>query len=445
MGKERTYFCIDMKTFYASVECAERGLNPFETNLVVADTSRGNGALCLAVSPRMKAQGVKNRCRLYEIPKHIKYETALPRMQLYIEYAADIYAIYLKYFSPDDIHVYSIDEAFIDATNYLSTYHMDAKGLAKKLMNEIAEVKHIPSTAGIGSNLFLAKIALDITAKHAKDHMGVLTEESFRETLWDHTPITDFWMIAGGTARRLERFGITTLRGIAQCPQELLYKTFGKDAELLIDHAWGREPCRMQDIKSYKSKTHSVSFSQILPKDYTYDEARVVMTEMILHGCQELMRRKVICQKIWIGVGYSKDVLPMVNGQTKLTSATAVNSLICPFVLDVFDRITDRSVPIRRLGISFNDVCDEGCEGYDFFTDWDAVEREKAKEKTVLQISDKYGKNAILRGTNFLTGATQRERNGMIGGHRAGYDDITREGEAVRPVRCYEGSAGGTE
>jgi len=444
MGKERTYFCIDMKTFYASVECAERGLNPFETNLVVADTSRGNGALCLAVSPRMKAQGVKNRCRLYEIPKHIKYETALPRMQLYIEYAADIYAIYLKYFSPDDIHVYSIDEAFIDATNYLSTYHMDAKGLAKKLMNEIAEVKHIPSTAGIGSNLFLAKIALDITAKHAKDHMGVLTEESFRETLWDHTPITDFWMIAGGTARRLERFGITTLRGIAQCPQELLYKTFGKDAELLIDHAWGREPCRMQDIKSYKSKTHSVSFSQILPKDYTYDEARVVMTEMILHGCQELMRRKVICQKIWIGVGYSKDVLPMVNGQTKLTSATAVNSLICPFVLDVFDRITDRSVPIRRLGISFNDVCDEGCEGYDFFTDWDAVEREKAKEKTVLQISDKYGKNAILRGTNFLAGATQRERNGMIGGHRAGYDDITREGEAVRPVRCYEGSAGGT-
>lgn len=444
MGKERTYFCIDMKTFYASVECAERGLNPFETNLVVADTSRGNGALCLAVSPRMKAQGVKNRCRLYEIPKHIKYETALPRMQLYIEYAADIYAIYLKYFSPDDIHVYSIDEAFIDATNYLSTYHMDAKGLAKKLMNEIAEVKHIPSTAGIGSNLFLAKIALDITAKHAKDHMGVLTEESFRETLWDHTPITDFWMIAGGTARRLERFGITTLRGIAQCPQELLYKTFGKDAELLIDHAWGREPCRMQDIKSYKSKTHSVSFSQILPKDYTYDEARVVMTEMILHGCQELMRRKVICQKIWIGVGYSKDVLPMVNGQTKLTSATAVNSLICPFVLDVFDRITDRSVPIRRLGISFNDVCDEGCEGYDFFTDWDAVEREKAKEKTVLQISDKYGKNALLRGTNFLAGATQRERNGMIGGHRAGYDDITREGEAVRPVRCYEGSAGGT-
>ena len=442
MGKERTYFCIDMKTFYASVECAERGLNPFETNLVVADTSRGNGALCLAVSPRMKAQGVKNRCRLYEIPNHIKYEVALPRMQLYIDYAADIYAIYLKYFSPDDIHVYSIDEAFIDATNYLSTYNSDAKSLAKKLMNEIAEVKHIPSTAGIGSNLFLAKIALDITAKHAKDHMGVLTEESFRETLWDHTPITDFWMIAGGTARRLEHYGIRTLRGVVQCSPEMLYKSFGKDAELLIDHAWGREPCRMQDIKNYKSKTHSVSFSQILQKDYSYDEARVVMTEMILHGCQELMRRKVICQKIWIGVGYSKDVLPMAHAQTKLTSATAVNSLISPFVIESFDRITNRSVPIRRLAISFNDVCDEGCEGYDFFTDWVAVEREKAMEKAVLQIADRYGKNAVLRGTNFLAGATQRERNGMIGGHRAGYDDITREGKAVRPVRCDEGTTG---
>ena len=432
--KERTYFCIDMKTFYASVECAERGLNPFETNLVVADTSRGKGALCLAVSPRMKAQGVKNRCRLFEIPKNIKYEVALPRMQLYIDYAADIYAIYLKYFAPEDIHVYSIDEAFIDATNYLGTYNTDGRTLAKKLMNEIAEVKHIPSTAGIGSNLFLAKIALDITAKHAKDHMGILNEESFRETLWDHKPITDFWMIANGTARKLERYGITTLKDVAQFPQEQLYKIFGKDAELLIDHAWGREPCRMQDIKSYKSKSHSVSFTQILQRDYSYDEARIVMTEMILHGCQELMRRKVICQKVWIAVGYSQDVLPMAHAQTKLTSATAVNSLISPYVLNLFDKITDRGTPIRRLGISFNDVCDEGCEGYDFFTDWEAVEREKAKEKAVLQIADKYGKNAVLRGTNYLDGATQRERNGFIGGHRAGYDDITREGKAIRPI-----------
>lgn len=190
----------------------------------------------------------------------------------------------------------------------------------------------------------------------------------------------------------------------------------------------------MQDIKSYKSKSHSVSFTQILQRDYSYDEARIVMTEMILHGCQELMRRKVICQKVWIAVGYSQDVLPMAHAQTKLTSATAVNSLISPYVLNLFDKITDRGTPIRRLGISFNDVCDEDCEGYDFFTDWEAVEREKAKEKAVLQIAEKYGKNAVLRGTNYLDGATQRERNGFIGGHRAGYDDITREGKAIRPI-----------
>jgi len=413
-----------MKTFYASVECAERGLNPFETNLVVADTTRGKGALCLAISPKMKAQGVKNRCRIYEIPGNIKYQVALPRMQLYIEYAADIYAIYLKYFSPEDIHVYSIDEAFIDATNYLKAYNLDAKSLAKKLMNEIAEVKHIPSTAGIGTNLFLAKIALDITAKHSKDHMGILTEKTFRETLWDHQPITDFWMIADGTARRLERYGISTLRGITQIPSEYLYKEFGKNAELIIDHAWGREPCRMQDIKSYKGKSHSVSFSQILPRDYSYEEARIVMSEMILHGCQELMRRKVICQKIEVGVGYSKGIIPMSKGHTKLTSATSVNSLVQSPVLDVYDRIAERSIPIRQLFISFNNVCDEGCEGYDFFTDWDAVEKEKQREKTILSLSEKYGKNTVLRGTNFLDGATQRERNGFIGGHRAGYDDF---------------------
>jgi len=427
-GRERTFFCIDMKTFYASVECAERGLNPFETNLVVADTSRGRGALCLAVSPKMKAQGVKNRCRLFEIPGNISYEAALPRMQLYIEYAADIYALYLDYFAPEDIHVYSIDEAFIDATNYLGIYRTDGILLAKKLMNEIAAKLRIPSTAGIGTNLFLAKVALDISAKHTKDHIGYLNEELFRRTLWDHRPITDFWMIARGTARRLERYGITTLRGVAEAPQELLYKEFGKDAELLIDHAWGRESCRMQDIKNYRSKSHSVSFSQILPADYSYREARVVMQEMILHGCQEMMRRGVISQNVWIGIGYTRDMLPSVHGQTRLLSATAVNSRVQAPVLELFDRLADRNVPIRRLGLSFNDVCDDGCEGYDLFTDPAALEKEKAGEKAILHIMDRYGRNAVLRGTDFLQGATQRERNGMIGGHRAGYDDLTGKG-----------------
>jgi len=434
-----------MKCFYASVECAERGLNPFETNLVVADKSRGNGALCLAISPKMKALGVKNRCRLFEIPKNIEYEAALPRMQLYINYAADIYAIYLNYFSPKDIHVYSIDESFIDATDYLEAYHTDGRTLAKKLMDEIAEKLHIPSTAGIGTNLFLAKVALDITAKHTKDHISYLTEETFRETLWDHKPITDFWHIAGGTARRLERFGVNTMRGITQVPESQLYKTFGVDAELLIDHAYGRESCRMEDIKSYRPQTHSVSFSQILPRDYSFGEARIVMEEMVLHGCQELMRRKVITQKVWIGVAYTNETHSASRGQTRLMSATSVNSVIGPQTLALFDRIADRKKLIRRLAISFNDVCDEACEGYDFFTDWNAVEKERIRERAVLSIKDRYGKNAILRGFNFLEGATQRERNGMIGGHRAGFDDKTRTGETISALRCDEGASGGVE
>ena len=419
----RTYFCIDMKSFYASVECAERNLNPFETNLVVADPSRGRGALCLAVSPKLKSLGVGGRARLFEIPKNVEYIAALPRMQLYIEYAADIYAMYLDYFDPADIHVYSIDESFIDVTDYLELYHMEARELAGRLMDEIAERLHIPSTAGIGSNLFLAKVALDITAKHAPDHMGYLTEESFRRTLWDHKPITDFWQIARGTARRLNRLGVQTMRGITQLPQEILYKEFGINAELLIDHAWGRESCLMEDIKNYRSKSHSVSFSQILPRDYDADETRVVMKEMLLNGCHELMKRGVISRKIWIGIGYTKNMLPSAHGHVNLPDATALYSRMESAVMDLFDRTCDRSVPVRRLAISFGDVCDEGCEGYSLFTDWHALEREKAREKAVMELSERYGKNAVLRGTDFLDGATQRERNEMIGGHRAGYEE----------------------
>ena len=421
---ERIYFCIDMKSFYASVECAERGLNPFETNLVVADPSRGRGALCLAVSPKLKKRGVGGRARLFEIPKDVSYIAALPRMKLYVEYAADIYEMYLDYFDPADIHVYSIDESFIDATDYIGLYHTTPKALAKKMMDEIAERMHIPSTAGIGTNLFLAKVALDITAKHAPDHMGYLTEKIFRETLWDHRPITDFWQIAGGTARRLNRLGIRTMRQITEMPPEILYREFGVNAELLIDHAWGRETCLMEDIKNYRSKSHSVSFSQILPKDYDYSQARVVMKEMVLNGCHELMKRGVISKKIWIGIGYTKNLLPFAHGHVNLMDATALYSRMEPEVTALFDRICDRRVPVRRLGISYGDVCDEGCEGYDLFTDWHSIEQEKARERAVLELTEKYGKNAVLRGTDFLEGATQRERNEMIGGHRAGYADM---------------------
>lgn len=335
MAKQRTYFCIDMKTFYASVECAERGYNPFETNLVVADLTRGKNALCLAITPKMKAQGIKNRCRLSEIPNSVKYEVAPPRMALYIEYAADIYSLYLDYFDPQDIHVYSIDEAFIDVTDYLAPNHMDAVTFAKFLMNEIANRYHIPSTAGIGTNLYLAKIALDITAKHARDHIGILDEETYKKTLWDHRPITDFWMVAGGTARRLERYGVYDMRGVTQMDTGLLFKTFGKNAELLIDHAWGREPCLISDIKQYKSKSKSVSFSQILPRDYTFDEARTVIHEMALNGAAELMKRKVITSKVSIFVGYTHDEIAPTKGARKLDVTTALASFIVDAALSI--------------------------------------------------------------------------------------------------------------
>ena len=422
--KQRLYLCIDGKSFYASVECAERGLNPFETNLVVADPDRGKNALCLAISPKMKTLGVHNRCRLSDIPGNIKYEIAIPRMSLYVDYCADIYALYLNYFAAEDIHVYSIDEAFIDVTEYLKMYNMDAKQLAKKLMNEIADTLHVPTTAGIGTNLYLAKIALDITAKKTRDHMGYLDEETFQKTLWDHQPLTDFWGIARGKANRLSHYGIFTMHDIANAPQDLLYKVFGVDAELMIDHAWGRETCLMQDIKNYKSKSHSVSFSQILPRDYDYDEAAVVMAEMAIHGCLELYKRHVITKKVWIGVGYSRyEQYPPAQGTIKLNCPTQLSSIIEPAVKQKFREIVAWGVPIRNLAIAFCDTRDEGCEGYDLFTDWEKVDKEKAVERTVLEVRDKFGKNAVLRAINLNKAGTQRERNTFIGGHRAGYDD----------------------
>lgn len=423
--KQRVYFCIDMKTFYASVECAERGLNPFETNLAVVDETRGKNALCLAITPKMKAQGIKNRCRMSEIPKSINFIRALPRMQLYIDYAADIYEIYLNYFAPQDIHVYSIDESFIDVTDYLPMYNIDAVSFARKLMNEIAAKMHIPSTAGIGTNLYLAKIALDITAKHSKDHIGYLDEESYVKTLWNHRPITDFWQIAQGTERRLAKYGIHDMEGIAKAPTDLLYKVFGVNAELLIDHAWGRESCLMEDIKNYRSKSKSVSFSQVLPSDYTYEQAKTVMMEMVIHGCQEMMRRKVITNKVGIFVGYTFGGREATGGTIRMIETTNLPSHIQPYVEKLFEKTTDKETPIRRLGITFEDVCDEGCEGYDLFTNFEEVEREKKREHAILEIADKYGKNAILRGLNYMDGATQRERNTFIGGHRAGFDDKT--------------------
>ena len=416
--KQRTYFCIDMKSFFASVECAERGLNPFETNLVVADESRGKGALCLAITPKMKALGAKNRCRMFEIPKGMDYMVAMPRMKKYIQYAADIYEVYLNYIKPSDIHVYSIDEDFIDATDYLKMYGFQPKEFAKKLIDEVAEKLHIPATAGIGTNLYLAKIALDITAKKVPDHMGYLTEEMYREQLWDHRPITDFWQIARGTANRLAKYGIYDMRGIANAPEDLMYRTFGINAELLIDHAWGRESCTMADIKAYNSKSKSISNSQILFEDYSYEKAKIVMQEMVLTGCQRMMREHVITNRVGFGVGYSKDIAEPTGSSMKMTETTAVYSIVSRYVEQIFTQTTHKDVPIRRLWIWF-EVCDEGCEGYDLFTDFEAVQKEKYLEQTVLKIKDKFGKNAMLRATDLQDGATTIIRNKQIGGHNS--------------------------
>lgn len=409
-----------MKTFYASVECAERGLNPFDTNLVVADETRGENALCLAISPKMKSQGVKNRCRLSDIPKSIKYMIVPPRMKLYIDYAADIYGIYIKYINPKDIHVYSIDESFIDVTDYLPLFKKDKFEFAKFLIDKIAINKRIPSTCGIGTNLYLAKIALDITAKKSKEHMGYLNENLFIETLWDHRPITDFWGISTGTKERLAKIGIYDMRGIANMSTDTLYRIFGINAEILIDHAWGRESCLIEDIKAYKSKSKSVSFSQILSRDYSFDEAKTVLREMIQNGCYELMRRHVITNHVEVWVGYTFGSHQVTKGSSRMTICTALSSKILPYALDIYEKTTDRTTPIRQIGIAFDGIMDECQEGYDLFSDWDEIEKEKKRESAIIEIYKKYGKNAILRGTSYFDESTQRERNSFIGGHRAG-------------------------
>ena len=419
MAEERTYFCVDMKSFFASVECAERGLNPFETNLVVADESRGSGTICLAISPAMKALGVKNRCRLFEIPKNIKYIAAKPSMKKYIQYNGDIYDIYLDYMSPQDIHVYSIDESFLDVTDYLRMYKKTAREFAKFLINEIAERTHIPASVGIGTNLYLAKIALDIAAKKKSSHIGWLNEDVYQATLWKHRPLTDFWQIGKGIERRLAKYGIHDMEGITKMDEALLYKEFGINAELLIDHAWGRESCTIADIKAHKSKAKSIFGSQILFEDYSFEKACIVVKEMVLDACHKMMRQRVVTNSITLHIGYSKDLIQPTGGTAKLLSTTNVYSEILNGVLDVFYKTTDRETPIRRIGLTCNNVVGEGCEGYSLFTNFAAVEKEKKLERTVLALKDKFGKNSMLRAIDLEEGATARERNCLIGGHNA--------------------------
>lgn len=418
--KQRVYFVIDMKSFFASVECAERGFDAMTTKLVVADKERSETTICLAVSPAMKKLGVKNRCRLYEIPKDIEYEIAPPRMKKYIEYAAEIYGIYLKYIDKSDIHVYSIDECIIDATDYLKIYNLKAKEFAQKLMNEINDKLHIPSSAGIGSNMYLAKIALDITAKHSPDRIGWLTQEKFIKTLWNHKPLTDFWGISTGISTRLAKYGIYDMEGISKADEDLLYKEFGINAELIIDHSNGIEPCLMSDIKDYKGKTKSISSSQILPCNYNFKDAKLVMREMVEAGCLNLFRQGYVTRLIHLYIGYGDVRDEGTKGTTRMNVTTNLYSIICDYTDKLFDKIVDKNRPIRRIGYDFAELMSDENEQYDFFTDINKVEKDKKLVASIIDLQDKFGKNTILKGHDLEEKATQRERNNSIGGHKSG-------------------------
>jgi len=417
---QRYYMCIDQKTFFATVECVERGLDPFSTNLVVADPERGPGAICLAVSPKMKMLGVKNRCRIFEIPSNIKYITAVPRMKKYIEYAANVYGVFLKYFSKDDIYVYSIDESFIDCTCYLKMYNKNPVELAKMVIKDIHKTYGLTATAGIGTNLYLAKIALDITAKHSVDNIGFLNEEKYKKELWHHKPLTDFWQVGPGTTKRLNRMGIYDMCGIANAEPKGLYKEFGVNAEFLIDHSKGKEPCTIADIKNYKRKTQSFSNSQILTRDYSYNEARVIVKEMVELGSLRLVEENKMTNLVQLYIGYSKDEIKPTGGSYRMQTYSNVFSELNKTFLNIYDKTTDRRGSIRRVGISFCELIEARNEQLNLFIDHKKVERERNLERTINDIKREMGKNAITRGMNYFECATTRERNNMIGGHKSG-------------------------
>lgn len=421
--QNRVYCCIDLKSFYASVECVERGLDPFMANLVVADPDRHEGTICLAVSPALKALGVKNRCRIYEIPKEIDYIVAKPRMKLYMEKSAEIYSIYLKYISAEDIHVYSIDEVFIDLTDYLKLYKKTAKELAAFLIGEVFSATGIRATVGIGTNLFLAKVALDITAKHAEDFMGYLDEAEFLKTISRHRPITDIWNIGHGIAARLENLGIFDLDGVTKCSERVLYKTFGINAELLIDHAHGREPCTIADIHAYKSESASLSNGQILFSDYSYKDAQIILKEMVCQLVLEMTEKRLVTDSVSLSVGFSDRHKNHAGGTMKLTGYTSSLKKITESFIKYYAKVVPKNSAIRSITIGLNRLQDESFRTLDLFTDRESAKKERKLQYAMVKIKNKYGKNSILLGTSFQDKATARQINRMIGGHNGGEDE----------------------
>lgn len=421
MNGNKIYLCIDLKSFYASVECVERGWDPLTARLVVADPERSEKTICLAVSPALKQMGVPNRCRVFQIPKEIPYKMAPPRMQLYIDYAAEIYGVYLKYIAKEDIQVYSIDEAFLDVTDYLHLYQMTAVELGRTIMQDILDTTKIPAACGVGTNLYLAKVALDILAKHETDRISYLDEARYREKLWKHKPLTDFWRVGRGTVERLSNMGICTMEEIAHARESLLYKAFGIDAELLIDHAWGREPVTIADIKAYRPKNTSFSSGQVLPRDYEYEEGVLVVKEMADLLCLDLVDQGLVTSYISLVIGYSNQkCYEPAKGSTTLRSATSSNRRLLSYVEQLYRRIVRPGAYIRRITLTYTGVMAEDYQQFDLFSDPEETEKDVKAQRAAISIKQRYGKNAILKGMNLEESATTIERNGQIGGHKSG-------------------------
>lgn len=499
---QRTYLAIDLKSFFASVECVERGLDPLTTNLVVADTSRTDKTICLAVTPSLKAYGISGRARLFEVKQKLQeingqrlcaspgyrltgkstsdielkqhpdwavdYIAAVPRMSYYIDYSTRIYQVYLKYVADSDIFPYSIDEVFMDVTDYLWSYKMTAHQLAQKIILDIIHTTGITATAGIGSNMYLAKVAMDIEAKHIPaDKNGVriaeLDEQTYREKLWNHRPLTSFWRVGKGIAKKLESYGIDTMGKLARASiqrQELLYKLFGVNAELLIDHAWGWEPCTMEAVKAYKPENSSLSSGQVLQSAYDVKKARIVVKEMADAIALDLVSKQLVTDQIILYICYDNESLkdPRIyssyqgeisidyygrqapkpaHGSANLEHYTSSSRIIVDAVMATYDRIVNPNLLVRRINITTNHIVDERRAAkhhqpiqYELFTDYEELDRkskgeqemlakERKMQEAMLCIKQKYGKNAILKGTSFEEGATSRERNKQIGGHKA--------------------------
>ena len=451
---QRTYIAIDLKSFYASVECVERGLDPLTARLVVADASRTDKTICLAVSPALKAYGIPGRPRLFEVKQQIErlrredpsleldFITATPRMSKYLDVSGKVYGVYLRFIAPEDIHVYSIDEVFIDATQYLRMYSLDAHTLAMRLIREVLRETGVTATAGIGPNLYLCKVAMDIEAKHQKaDKDGVriaeLTEMSYREKYWTHRPLTDFWRIGHGTEARLASAGMYTLGDVARMSlrnEEVLYKLFGINAELLIDHAWGWEPCTMADIKTYRPGASSLSSGQVLMEPYSFEKARTIVREMTDLLSLDLVDKRLVTTQLVLHVGYEagEGKGPIVkdwygrptpkpaHGSVNLPFATSATSILLRSMMELYDRIVNRSLFVRRVYVVASQVKrEEEIDGVQLslFDEKTDTSRERKQQEAILEIRRKFGKNAILKGMNFEEGATTRERNRQIGGH----------------------------